>query len=296
MYLPFIFICIVPSLTILIFLTYVFLQIQYILLVISFSRALIYYIKFLLPFLQETFFPPALIEMTTLKSIAYLFHRNIPSVYCCIRAPVPWIPRHSLSQLIPRFDWSCSGCGRSPGVQLLGVHQTFIWHLLSHLQPPNTLRPLGELARFLLVSPLLCSSPFKEVWNPLCTEDSLSTEVLFVLKSLYCLCPFRSLEKGLWRKNGGKREERVFGGELEPFFSDLFIFQLCWVFAVVQASPWCGSSCYRAWASAVRACRLSSCSLGSGVQFSRCGTQALLLLNTWTLPRPGVNPCPLHCR
>lgn len=123
----------------------------------SFSRALIYQIKFLPPFLQETFFPPALIQMATLKSTAYLFPWNIPSVYCCVRAPVSWIPSHSLSQLIPRFDWSCLGCGRSPGIQLLGVHQTFIWHLLSHLQPPNILKSLGELAHFLLVSPLLCS-------------------------------------------------------------------------------------------------------------------------------------------
>ena len=216
-------------------------------------------------------------------------------MYCCVRAPVSWIPSHSLSQLVPRFDWSCLGCGRSPGVQLLGVHQTLIWHLLSHLQPPNILRSLGELAHFLLVSPLLCSSPFKEVWNPLCTEDSLCTEVLFVLKSLYCLCPFRSLKKGLWRKNWGKREDRVFGGELGSFFSDIYFSVVLGLCCGARASHRCGFSCYRAWASVVPACRLSSCCSWALECSSVDVAHRLCYSSTRGIFQgQGLNPCPLH--
>ena len=55
-----------------------------------------------------------------------------------------------------------------------------------------------------------------------------------------------------------------------------------------QASHCSGFSCYGAqalgmWALVVVACGLSS-----------CGSRAQLLCGTWDLPRPGLEPCPLH--
>ena len=227
--------------------------------------------------------------MATLKSTAYLFYWHIPSVYCCVRAPVSWIPSHSFSQLIPRFDWSCLGCGRSAGIQLLSVHQTFTWHLLSHLQPPNILRSLGELAHFLLVSPLLCSSPFKEVWNPLCTEDSYVQKFSLSLRVYTVFAPLDH-----WRKvSGGRREVNV---RSECLVGSLGRLVISLFFSCAGSLLWCTVfSCHRAWASVVWACRLRSCSWwalecsSADVAHGLCDSSTRGIFQG-----QGLNPWPLH--
>ena len=53
----------------------------------------------------------------------------------------------------------------------------------------------------------------------------------------------------------------------------------------------CGAQALGAWASAVVACRLSSCgSWALGRRLSRCGTRAQLLRGMWDLPGPGLEP------
>lgn len=213
---PFIFICIVCSLTILInFFSYLFLQIQYTLLgIFFFCSALIHQIKFF-PFLQEnsllSFLSPCsnLDGYPQIYSIAFLLEHSFSVPLCqnpYFLSPVPF----SFSGDSPVWLKLCRAW-EGTGGPTVGVRQTFNWHLSSHRHPPNILRCPGEFAHFLLVSPLLCSLPSKYVWNPLCTEDSLRTEVLFVLKSLYCPCPFRSLKKRLWRENGSQCGEWMFG-------------------------------------------------------------------------------------
>ena len=164
-------------------------------------------------------------------------------------------------------------------------------HLASLVPPPTPKHPEvpGWTGSFLISIPSALLFTFQRGVKPLVYRTLLCTEVLFVLKSLYCLCPFRSLKKGLRRKKGGKREECLVGS-LGRLVISLF-------FSCAGSLLWCtGFSCHRAWASVVRACRLRSCSWWGALECSSADVAHGLCDSSTRgiFQGQGLNPWPLH--